>query len=43
MYQKLVGGSEFVISEVLTEVTVKSTVFWDVRMCSEVEVRKRFG
>jgi hypothetical protein len=30
-------------SEVLTAVTMKGTVFWDIRSCGPVKVNRRFG
>jgi hypothetical protein len=29
--------------EVLTDVAIKITVFWDVTLCSPIEVYRRFG
>jgi hypothetical protein len=40
---KLRGKYKFVEFEVLTAVVMKSTVFWDITLCSRLKVNRRFG
>jgi hypothetical protein len=35
--------SNFVEYEVLKHVVMKSTIFWDITLCTPLEVNRRFG
>jgi hypothetical protein len=39
----MVLGFSFVIFEFLTEVVMKSSILWDITLCSPLKINRRFG